>query len=135
VFKGAGVFAIEMFVTKEGDVLVNEVAPRVHNSGHLTIEACETSQFEQHIRAVVGLPLGSTALKTPAAVMINILGERMGPAEPRGVEEAVATGAAVHIYGKKDTKPERKMGHITVVAQTPQEAIAKAIFARSRVSI
>ncbi|MBC7836249.1 5-(carboxyamino)imidazole ribonucleotide synthase [Acetobacteraceae bacterium] len=135
VFSGAGVFAVEMFLTKEGEVMVNEVAPRVHNSGHFTIEACETSQFEQHIRAIAGLPLGGTALKVPVAVMINILGERTGPADPKGVTEAQMLGAAVHIYGKKETKLERKMGHITVVGNTPEEAIEKAKHARARVTI
>src|SRR5205085_1438053 len=76
--KGAGVFGIEMFLTKDGKVYLNEIAPRVHNSGHYTIEACVTSQFEQHIRAITGLPLGSTEMIVPASVMVNILGERKG---------------------------------------------------------
>ncbi len=134
-FSGAGVFAIEMFVA-DGDVLVNEIAPRVHNSGHLTIEACETSQFENHVRAVMGMELGSTELIAPAAVMLNILGERTGPAEPKGVEETMALGGlAIHMYGKKETKPDRKMGHITAVANSLLEARAKAEDAWRRVSI
>ncbi len=135
VFDGAGVFAIEMFLVGE-DLLVNEVAPRVHNSGHLTIEACETSQFEQHIRAVAGLPLGETTLKVRAAVMVNILGERDGMSEPVGVDEAeMIPGVNVHIYGKMETRPERKMGHITAVADTLEEAKEKALKARKIISI
>jgi phosphoribosylaminoimidazole carboxylase PurK protein len=134
--EGAGVFAIEMFLTADGDVLVNEIAPRVHNSGHVTIEACETSQFEQHIRAVTGLPLGPTTMKVPAAVMVNILGERDGPTEVRGVEEAEAIpGVTVHLYGKSPTKIDRKMGHITSVGDTLEEAKEKAEKARSLISI
>jgi phosphoribosylaminoimidazole carboxylase len=134
-FDGAGVFAIEMFLVGD-DVLVNEVAPRVHNSGHFTIEACETSQFENHIRAVAGMPLGSVAMKVPAAVMVNILGGRSGEAEPKGVETAEKIeGVKVHIYGKMDTRPERKMGHITAVAETLGEAKEKAEKARTLVSI
>lgn len=136
VFKGAGVFGIEMFLTKDGEVLVNEIAPRVHNSGHFTIEGCETSQFEQHVRAVTGLPLGSVAMRSPAVVMINILGDRAGSADPQGVEKAVALGnVAVHIYGKAETRPERKMGHITVWADTMEEALAKAKKAREYIRI
>ncbi|HRH24295.1 MAG TPA: 5-(carboxyamino)imidazole ribonucleotide synthase [Candidatus Paceibacterota bacterium] len=134
-FSGAGVFAIEMFMV-DGDVLVNEIAPRVHNSGHLTIEGCATSQFENHVRAVMGMELGSTELIAPAAVMLNILGERTGPATPVGVEDAKALGGvAIHIYGKKETKPDRKMGHITAVANSLLEARAKAEDAWRRVSI
>ncbi len=134
-FDGAGVIGIEMFLVGD-DVLVNEVAPRVHNSGHHTIEACETSQFEQHIRAVSGMPLGSPDMKVPAACMINILGERDGKAEPRGVEEAERIpGVKVHIYGKMETRRERKMGHITAVAETLDEAREKAERARAVVTI
>ncbi len=134
--EGAGVFAIEMFVTEKGEVLVNEIAPRVHNSGHLTIEAAVTSQFEQHVRAVTGMPLGDTALKVPAAVMINILGERSGPAEAQGVKQAKAiSGVSVHIYGKAETLPMRKMGHITAIADTLEEAERKALEARKAITI
>lgn len=134
--KGAGVFAVEMFVTKKGEVLVNEIAPRVHNSGHLTIEANDTSQFEQHIRAITGLPLGSTQLKVPAAVMINILGERIGPVDVTGLEKVLnIPGVHVHIYGKSDTKVDRKMGHITVIDQTVEKALQKAKKARKLLSI
>lgn len=134
--KGAGVFAIEMFLDKNNQVLVNEIAPRVHNSGHFSIEACYTSQFEQHIRAITGLPLGQTDMKVPAAVMINILGDRLGPAQLEGLDSAlVIPGVSVHIYGKNETKPERKMGHITVVDQDLKSALKKAKLVRSYIKI
>lgn len=134
--EGAGVFGIEMFLTKKGEVLVNEIAPRVHNSGHFTIEACQTSQFENHLRAVVGEELGDTSMKVGAAVMVNILGNREGIAEPKGIEEAELLGEVfVHIYGKKDVKPERKMGHITITGNSLEEVSRKANLARSLVSI
>jgi 5-(carboxyamino)imidazole ribonucleotide synthase len=134
-FDGAGVFAIEMFLVGD-DVLVNEIAPRVHNSGHLTIEACETSQFENHVRAVMGLPLGSVRMKVPAATMVNILGEREGKADPKGIDEAEKIdGVKVHIYGKMETRPERKMGHITAVADSLEKAKWNAEKARELISI
>jgi phosphoribosylaminoimidazole carboxylase PurK protein len=134
-FDGAGVFAIEMFLVN-GEVLVNEIAPRVHNSGHFSIEACHSSQFEQHIRAITGMPLGDSSMKVPAAAMVNILGDRSGKAEPKGVEEAEAIeGVKVHIYGKMETRPERKMGHLTAVANTLDEAKEKAENARKLISI
>ena len=134
-FSGAGVFAVEMFLC-DGKVLVNEIAPRVHNSGHWTIEGCDTSQFENHIRAVAGLPLGSVQQKHPASVMVNILGDRNAPANPVGVEEAEALGnVSVHIYGKADTKIERKMGHVTVVGDTLSEVQQKAEQARKLIHI
>lgn len=136
VFKGAGVFGIEMFLTKNGKVLVNEIAPRVHNSGHYTIEGVITSQFEQHVRAISGLPLGETSMTLPFSVMINILGERNGPAEVKGMEKALSLkNVAVHIYGKKDTKIERKMGHITAVGKNLSETLRRAKKARSYISI
>ena len=124
VFEGVGTFCVEMFVDKSGNVSVNEVAPRPHNSGHYTIEACVSNQFEQHIRAICGLPLGDCSLIRPA-VMRNILGEEGcdGPALVEGVMECLAVkGAKLHIYGKSHTKPRRKMGHITVTADTAEEA-------------
>ena len=133
---GAGVFGIEMFLTKDHKVLINEIAPRVHNSGHFTIEACATSQFEQHIRAITGLPLGKPDMVVPAAVMINILGERLGPVDVQGMDKVLAIpGAYVHIYGKKETKPERKMGHITLIGDKIEDVLANAIKARELVSI
>jgi phosphoribosylaminoimidazole carboxylase PurK protein len=131
-----GIFGVEMFLTQDGQILGNEIAPRVHNSGHYTIEACYTSQFEQHLRAIAGLPLGNTEMKVKASVMINILGEREGDAQPRGVSEAESIeGVSVHIYGKAETRVGRKMGHITVVADTIKEAREKATLAREKVSI
>lgn len=124
IFDGIGMFCVEMFVTKDNDILVNEVAPRPHNSGHYTIEGCITSQFENHIRAVVGLPLGDTSLISPT-VMINILGEEgyAGNTLVEGLDKALALkGVAVHIYGKAQTKPKRKMGHLTVTANSVAKA-------------
>ncbi len=134
--QGVGIFGIEMFLTEGGQVLINEIAPRVHNSGHHTIEGYATSQFEQHIRAITGMPLGDVTPTMPASVMINILGERSGPAEVTGLEEALAIpGTAVHIYGKLETRPERKMGHITIIDTDLDSAIEKAKRARLLISI
>lgn len=136
LLKGAGVFGIELLKTPNDEVLINEIAPRVHNSGHYTIEACVTSQFEQHIRAITGLPLGKTDMIVPAAVMINILGERLGQADVKGLEEALAIpNVLVHIYNKKETKPERKMGHITVIDKNVASALKKAKLARKYINI
>ena len=133
---GAGVFGIEMFLTEDGNVLINEIAPRVHNSGHHTIEAFETSQFEQHARAVTGMPFGSTKMKMPAAVMTNILGERDGATKPTGVKEAEKIpGVTVHLYGKLQTRKERKMGHLTAIAKTLAEAKRNAKKARKMITI
>jgi 5-(carboxyamino)imidazole ribonucleotide synthase len=112
-----GILAVELFVTKAGEVLVNEIAPRPHNSGHHTIEANFTSQFEQHLRSVMNWPLGNPELRCPAA-MINLLGEDgySGPAIVEGKEEALEEkGVYIHLYGKKLTKPFRKMGHVTIL--------------------
>ncbi len=136
LLEGCGVFAVEMFLTQAGAVLVNEVAPRVHNSGHYTLEACATDQFEQHVRAVAGLPLGSADLVVPAAVMVNLLGERSGPADLTGLEQALAVPCtAVHIYGKVETRPDRKMGHVTATGASLPEALVRARAARSYLSI
>lgn len=133
---GAGVFGIEMFLTKSGRVYVNEIAPRVHNSGHYTIESCRTSQFEQHIRAITGLPLGKTNMISPAAVMVNILGDREGKAQVEGLSKAMSlSGIYVHIYGKEETRQERKMGHITAIDTTLSKAYKKAKLARKYISI
>ena len=128
VFDGIGMFCVEMFITKDMRVLVNEVAPRPHNSGHYTIEGCVTSQFANHIRAITGLPLGDTSLVSPT-VMVNLLGEedRQGKTRVDGLYSALALkGVHVHIYGKSTTKPRRKMGHLTVCAPTTQEALSIA---------
>ena len=133
---GAGTFGIEMFLTKEGDILINEIAPRVHNSGHYTTEAIRTSQFEQHVRAITGLPLGSVDMLVPAAVMVNILGKRDGPTEIRGVAEVLAIpGVSLHLYGKSPTKIDRKMGHITATAVTMAEARKNAHTAEELLTI
>lgn len=123
-----GILAIEFFIDVEGRVVINEMAPRTHNSGHHTIEGIVTSQFEQHLRAILNLPLGSTAIKMPA-VMVNILGaEGMeGPVVYEGLAECLAIeGVKVHLYGKKTVKPFRKMGHITVLSPKLEDAIYKA---------
>lgn len=134
--KGAGCFGIEMFLSKKNQVLINELAPRVHNSGHYSIESCATSQFEQHIRAITGLPLGSTQLTVPAAVMVNILGDRVGPAQVTGLDKALQIPQVyVHIYGKAETKLERKMGHITAIAPTIKQALKNAQQARKYITI
>ncbi|HMP90374.1 MAG TPA: 5-(carboxyamino)imidazole ribonucleotide synthase [Kiritimatiellia bacterium] len=125
---GHGVMGVEMFVTTKGDILINELAPRVHNSGHYTIEACFCSQFENHVRAILGWPLGSTNMKWPAAVMVNLLGQGDGPARPMGLETALAMhGANIHIYGKNRSARGRKMGHVTATGNTIVEAEAIAI--------
>jgi 5-(carboxyamino)imidazole ribonucleotide synthase len=133
-----GVVAVELFVTATQEVLVNEIAPRPHNSGHLSIEACRTSQFEQHLRAILGLPLGDPALIQPAA-MVNLLGARNsaeGPAGIRGYEEILATpGASVHWYGKAASRPNRKMGHVTVTAEDVDTAVDLARRIRDGVAV
>lgn len=118
-----GSFGVEMFLTKENDVIINELAPRVHNSGHYTIEACECSQFENHVRAILGWPLGSTKMIKPAAVMVNLLGQGHGSGHPAGFNEALAIqGVHIHVYGKELSMPGRKMGHVTALGETLSEA-------------
>lgn len=127
-FNHVGLLAVEMFVTKSGDVLVNEVAPRVHNSGHLTIEGNVTSQFDQHLRSILDLPLGDTDIVRPA-VMINLTGEdgHSGPVLYQGIEDIMRDpGVAIHLYGKAETRPFRKMGHVTITGKTLEEARALA---------
>ncbi|AHF02596.1 5-(carboxyamino)imidazole ribonucleotide synthase [Marichromatium gracile] len=134
---GVGVFGVEMFLAEDGSLLVNEVAPRTHNSGHHTIEACVTDQFEQHLRAVVGLPLGSTDQLVPAA-MINLLGAPGYRGRPviRGMAEALAIpGVCVHLYGKATTSPFRKMGHVTVLDTDIEQAREKALRVRELIEI
>lgn len=134
--QGAGMFGVEMFLTKDGKVVVNEIAPRVHNSGHHTIEANRTSQFEQHVRAISGMPLGSVDMAAPAAVMINILGERNGPTELIGLDTALTIPhTSVHVYGKSPTKIDRKMGHITATGKDVAQARARARKARKAIDI
>ena len=124
-----GVLCIEFFHVADGRLLVNEIAPRPHNSGHLTIDACVTSQFEQQLRAVCGLPLGSTDLLRPAA-MANLLGELWASGEPRWESACAVPGVALHLYGKKEARPGRKMGHLTALAATPDEARRRVLGAR-----
>ena len=116
-FQHVGLLAVELFLTKDGEIWVNEVAPRPHNSGHYSIEASYTSQFEQHIRALLDLPLGNTANKV-SGVMVNLVGKEghNGPVHYKNIEHILAIeGVNPHIYGKKETRPFRKMGHITIV--------------------
>jgi len=135
--EGVGIFAVELFLTKQGEILVNEIAPRPHNSGHYTVEACATSQFEQIIRAVTNLPLGSTKLISPA-VMINLLGEEGYEGEPfiDGIHEALEIPElSFHFYGKTFTKPFRKMGHVTVLDDNIDKALEKAMKAKNILKI
>lgn len=131
-----GVACVEFFVTRDGRVLVNEIAPRTHNSGHLTIEACETSQFEQQVRAVCGLPLGSTSLRAPAAAMANLLGDCWGndpdaaPTEPDWDAALGVPGVGLYLYGKSEPRIGRKMGHLTATAATTAESIERVTLAR-----
>ena len=132
-----GILAVEMFITRDGDILVNEVAPRPHNSGHHTIEGNYVSQFEQHLRAIFNLPLGDTR-SLSNAVMINLLGEKGydGLAKYDGLEKILAIdGVYVHLYGKKYTKPFRKMGHVTIVDQNRDQAIEKARFVQQTLKV
>ncbi|ORX37788.1 AIR carboxylase-domain-containing protein [Kockovaella imperatae] len=121
--EGAGIFGVEMFLMADGTLLLNEIAPRPHNSGHHTIEACHTSQFENHLRAILSLPLGSTSLRVPSAAMINILGSSssMDPVLKTAEAAMSVPGANVHLYGKTESRKARKMGHITLTALTDAE--------------
>jgi 5-(carboxyamino)imidazole ribonucleotide synthase len=133
-FDAYGMICIELFVTKDGRILVNELAPRPHNSGHYTIEGCYTSQYEQHIRAILGLPLGNPGLIRPTA-MKNIIGDKSGKAELKGLEEAYHfSNVKVHIYGKETVSKGRKMGHITATADTLEEALAQVRGAYDKLS-
>ena len=125
--EGVGVFGVELFVTADDRVLVNELAPRPHNSGHYTIEGCVTSQFENHIRAVMGWPLGRTDLRAPGVAMVNILGRGEESGAVADYAEVLRRpGLHLHIYGKRTSRKGRKMGHITVLADSPEEAERRA---------
>lgn len=113
-----GTLAVELFLMPDGRLIVNELAPRPHNSGHYTMDACETSQFEQHIRAITGMHLGRTTLRTPV-VMVNVIGEQMHRLNP----QALPSNVKLHLYGKEDVKPGRKMGHLNVLADSVEEAL------------
>ncbi len=120
---GVGIFGVELFLLDDSEIVYNEIAPRPHNSGHYTIEGCVTSQFENHIRAVLGWPLGKTDLRAPAVVMVNILGRRNGAVHPNSIQAALAVpDAHIHLYGKRDSRSGRKMGHVTVLADTVEKA-------------
>jgi 5-(carboxyamino)imidazole ribonucleotide synthase len=132
-----GLLAVEMFVTRSGQVLVNEIAPRPHNSGHQTIEANITSQYEQHLRAILGWPLGDTTLILPSA-MVNLLGEpgHSGPARYEGFELLLEhPGIHIHLYGKSLTKPFRKMGHVTIVDHDVEELKKKVNFVKQTLKV
>ena len=124
-----GVLCVEFFVTTDGRLLVNEIAPRPHNSGHFTIDACVTSQFEQQVRAVCGLPLGDTAQVKPAA-MVNLLGDLWVNGEPDWAAALAVPDVKLHLYGKSDPRVGRKMGHLTALGDAVEEAAAKALAAR-----
>ncbi len=132
-----GILAVEMFVTKNGEVLVNEIAPRPHNSGHQTIEANVTSQYEQHLRAILNLPLGDTSAVSPSA-MVNLLGEPgfSGEARYEGFDKIVAmAGVHVHLYGKRITKPFRKMGHVTILDRDIESLKKKVNFVKDTLKV
>ena len=120
-----GVLAVEFFVTQQGELLVNEIAPRTHNSGHYSIDACVTSQFEQQVRTVCNLPFGSTQLLSPV-VMTNLLGDLWGGEQPDWNKVLVHPATKLHLYGKEAAKPGRKMGHFCTLAETPEAAVAEA---------
>jgi 5-(carboxyamino)imidazole ribonucleotide synthase len=125
-----GVLCVEFFLTPEGTLLVNEIAPRPHNSGHFSVDACVTSQFEQQVRAVCGLPLGAPTQMRPAA-MVNLMGELWANGEPDWAAALAFGDVKLHLYGKRDPRVGRKMGHLTALASTPDEAMAKALNARA----
>ncbi len=136
-FHGVGVFGVELFLSHSEELFVNEIAPRPHNSGHYTIEACVTSQYEQHLRAIMGLPLGDARLLRPAA-MLNLLGEPGFAGRPLvvGLHEALALpGLSFHLYGKAETRPLRKMGHVTIIGESIAEVLAKAQYAKTLLRI
>ena len=135
--KHEGLLAVELFATKTGDMLVNEVAPRPHNSGHYSIEAAYTNQFEQHIRAILDLPLGNTQSKV-AGIMVNLVGSEghTGPVHYENIEEILGiTGVTPHIYGKKETRPFRKMGHVTIVHEDMAQARSIAQKVKQRINV
>jgi 5-(carboxyamino)imidazole ribonucleotide synthase len=125
-----GVLCVEFFVTDDESLLINELAPRPHNSGHLTVDACITSQFEQQLRAVCGLPLGSTEMHRPAA-MANLLGDLWTSGEPDWAAACAFPGVKLHLYGKLDPRPGRKMGHLTALNHDPEEAYRTVLAARN----
>ena len=132
---GVGVFGVELFLDTSGHLLVNEVSPRPHNSGHYTIEACATSQYEQVLRVLMGWPLGCTALLSPVA-MVNLLGVGTGNTHVEGLETALGIdGVSIHLYGKTKVSPRRKMGHVVVLDQDINSALKKAAQVRECVRV
>lgn len=129
--KVVGVLCVEFFVTRSGKLWINELAPRPHNSGHLTFDACVTSQFEQQLRAICGLPLGSTELLRPAA-MANLLGDCWQSGEPNWAGMCEFANVKLHLYGKREPRPGRKMGHLTALATAPDIALREVLAARDR---
>ncbi len=124
-----GVLCVELFLTHDNDLIINELAPRPHNSGHFTFDACVTSQFEQQLRAVCGLPLGSTAQLCPSA-MVNLLGDEWSSGEPNWAAAAAFPSVKIHLYGKMNARPGRKMGHLTALADTSENAVQMVMAAR-----
>ncbi len=133
--EGVGVFGVEMFVKEDGKILINELAPRPHNSGHYTIEACATSQFENHIRAILNYPLGDVSMRTPAAAMVNVLGKTHRPVSLLSLPLALANAATVHLYGKAQSRIGRKMGHITAIGDSIEDCLKRASDAESALTI
>jgi 5-(carboxyamino)imidazole ribonucleotide synthase len=132
-----GILAVEMFLTQDDQIMVNEIAPRPHNSGHQTIEACRTSQYAQHLRMILNLPPGNPACHTPS-IMVNLLGEpnKTGEAVYQGLDEAMQLpNVYVHLYGKKMSKPFRKMGHVTILHESMEEAIKNARWVQNRLKV
>ena len=133
---GNGIFGVELFITKQNKILVNEMAPRPHNSGHYTIEACVTSQFENHVRSVLGLPLGSTEMVKPCAVMINLLGKTQGAGILENYKDALKNeNIHLHIYGKQKSRLGRKMGHITLLGNSLKTILPKARIIEKKIII
>jgi 5-(carboxyamino)imidazole ribonucleotide synthase len=130
---GLGAVGVELFLLPDGQVVINELAPRPHNSAHYTIDACTSSQFDNHVRAVLGLPLGSAGLRAPTAVMVNLLGSSSDPVDATAA--LAASDAFVHLYGKRENRPGRKMGHITGVGETLEDARLSAERAASLVRV
>ncbi len=131
-----GVVGVELFALEDGTLWLNEIAPRPHNTGHYTIDACVTSQFENHLRAILDLPLGDTSLVRPAAVMVNVLGHRHGASTGEALAAALAVpGVSVHVYGKRDVRPGRKMGHVTALGDGLADAKARAYDAAQRLEL
>lgn len=131
-FAGVGIFGIELFLKADGTVLINELAPRPHNSGHYSLDACLTDQFEQYLRAIFGLPLGETALHSPAAAMVNILGEE---SMHLNLKATLDLDVHLHWYGKPESRPGRKLGHINAVGKDPKAALEKVMAAHQRLGL